>query len=91
MREGMFLLLAVVAMYIVSGYFAPLYVSPDLLQGDGQTGWPMAYWMKVWDDLGNNTGYERSTFDFLSFVIDIGLFYLIIRFIAFRIMRVRKQ
>lgn len=91
MRESMFLLLAVVVTYIVSSYITPLYVSPDLLQGGGQTGWPMAYWMKVWDDLGNNKGFEKSTFDFLSLVIDIGLFYLIIRFIGLGITCIRKQ
>lgn len=91
MREGMFLLLAVVVTYIVSAYIVPWYVSPDLLQGSGQAGWPMAYWMKIWGDLGNNKGFEKSTFDFLSLVIDIVLFYLVIRLASLGIMRVRKQ
>lgn len=85
------ILLAVVATYTASAYLSPWYVSHSLSSGVGQTGWPMAYWMKVWDDLGNNKGYEKSTFDFLSLVINIGLFYLIIRFIALGITRVRKQ
>lgn len=77
-REMAWLLVALIATYIASMYLVPWYVSPDMSTGMGQTGWPVAYWMKTWLDLGNNKGYEQSTFDFLSLALDIGLFYLLV-------------
>ena len=84
LREVMLLFVAIIATYIVSAILAPWYITADLASGVGQTGWPLAYWMKMWADLGNNKGYEQSTFNFLSLAVDIGLFYLTTRLLVFR-------
>lgn len=72
--------IAIIVTYVVSAYLSPWYVSPSLSSGVGQTGWPMAYWMKTW--VGQYpSGTEMSSFDPISLVIDVGLFYLFVNFL----------
>lgn len=79
-REAVVLLLAIIATYIISAYIAPWYVGSSMSSGVGQTGWPVAYWMKTWVEHASG-GVEESSFDFFSFVGNVGLFYLAIRLV----------
>lgn len=90
LREVTMISIAIVATYIVSTHLAPWYIGSSLSSGVGQTGWPMAYWMKTW--VGQYpSGTEMSSFNFLFLAIDVSLFYFLVNCMGLLVGYLRRR
>lgn len=80
--EFLFIVLAVLVMFIASAHFEPLIISTTLSpDGREQGGWPLPFSSSYWDDMGMKS-YQAGHFDFGAFLVDALIFYVLIRFVV---------